>query len=67
MALPTMKLISSIGGQPGALNEHISDVFAIMCDQWFNEHTVEESSWLIGKGLGDNQYDDYVFGIPVIY
>jgi Zn-dependent metalloprotease len=27
-------------GQPGALNEHISDVFAIMCDQWVNKHTV---------------------------
>ena len=24
-------------GQPGALNEHMSDVFAIMCDQWFNK------------------------------
>jgi Zn-dependent metalloprotease len=38
-------------GQPGALNEHISDVFAIMCDQWFNKHTVNESSWLIGKDM----------------
>ena len=38
-------------GQPGAMNEHMSDVFAIMCDQWFNKHTVAESSWLIGKDM----------------
>jgi Zn-dependent metalloprotease len=38
-------------GQPGALNEHMSDVFAVMCDQWFNKQTVEESSWLIGKDM----------------
>jgi Zn-dependent metalloprotease len=38
-------------GQPGALNEHMSDVFAIMCDQWLNKHTVDESSWLIGKDM----------------
>jgi Zn-dependent metalloprotease len=38
-------------GQPGALNEHISDAFAIMCDQWVNKHTVNESSWLIGKDM----------------
>jgi hypothetical protein len=38
-------------GQPGALNEHMSDVFAIMCDQWVNKHTVDESSWLIGKDM----------------
>jgi Zn-dependent metalloprotease len=38
-------------GQPGALNEHISDVFAIMCDQWSNKHTVDDSSWLIGKDM----------------
>ena len=29
----------------------MSDVFAIMCDQWFNKHTVDESSWLIGKDM----------------
>lgn len=38
-------------GQPGALNEHMSDVFAVMCDQWFNKQTVEESSWLVGKDI----------------
>jgi Zn-dependent metalloprotease len=38
-------------GQPGALNEHMSDVFAIMCDQWVNKQTVSESHWLIGKDM----------------
>jgi Zn-dependent metalloprotease len=38
-------------GQPGALNEHLSDVFAVMCDQWVNRLTVNESSWLIGKDM----------------
>jgi Zn-dependent metalloprotease len=38
-------------GQPGALNEHMSDVFAVMCDQWFNKHTVDQSLWLIGKDM----------------
>jgi Zn-dependent metalloprotease len=38
-------------GQPGALNEHMSDVFGIMCDQWVNKHKVDESSWLIGKDM----------------
>lgn len=38
-------------GQPGALNEHMSDVFAIMCDQWVNHQTVEASDWLIGRDM----------------
>jgi Zn-dependent metalloprotease len=38
-------------GQPGALNEHMSDIFAIMCDQWVNHETVEASDWLIGRGM----------------
>ena len=36
-------------GQPGALNEHMSDVFAIMCDQRVNHETTEMSDWLIGR------------------
>ena len=38
-------------GQPGALNEHMSDVFAIMCDQWASKETTESSDWLIGRNL----------------
>lgn len=38
-------------GQPGGLNEHMSDVFAIMCDQWVNHETAEMSDWLIGRGM----------------
>jgi Zn-dependent metalloprotease len=38
-------------GQPGGLNESMSDVFAIMCDQWVNKQTVNDSHWLIGKDI----------------
>jgi Zn-dependent metalloprotease len=38
-------------GQPGGLNESMSDVFAIMCDQWVNKETVNDSHWLIGKDI----------------
>lgn len=38
-------------GQPGGLNESMSDVFAIMCDQWINKQTVNDSHWMIGKDI----------------
>ncbi|KAK3900482.1 hypothetical protein C8A05DRAFT_45687 [Staphylotrichum tortipilum] len=37
-------------GQPGALNEHISDVFGIMIKQKFENETAEKADWLIGEG-----------------
>lgn len=36
-------------GQPGALNEHISDVFDIMVKQQVENETSEEADWLIGE------------------
>ncbi|KAL6874432.1 Metalloprotease [Trichoderma longibrachiatum] len=36
-------------GQPGALNEHISDVFGIMVKQQVENETSEEADWLIGE------------------
>jgi Zn-dependent metalloprotease len=38
-------------GQPGALNEHISDVFGIMLKQYYLSLKASQSDWLIGKGL----------------
>jgi Zn-dependent metalloprotease len=38
-------------GQPGALNEHMSDVFAVMCEQWVNHETAEKSDWMIGRNI----------------
>ncbi|KAL7816106.1 Metalloprotease [Trichoderma aethiopicum] len=35
--------------QPGALNEHISDVFGIMVKQQVENETSEEADWLIGE------------------
>ncbi len=36
--------------QPGALNEHVSDVFGIMCKQWAENETSAAADWLIGEG-----------------
>jgi Zn-dependent metalloprotease len=38
-------------GQPGALNESISDVFGSLVKQWANNQTVDQADWLIGAGL----------------
>lgn len=38
-------------GQPGALNEHISDVIGVLCRQWSENLTVKQDSWLVGPGL----------------
>lgn len=36
-------------GQPGALNEHISDVFGIMVKQKVQDEKAEVADWLIGE------------------
>eukprot|EP00727_Mastigamoeba_balamuthi_P010389 m51a1_g5973 putative peptidase m4 (597) ;mRNA; r:233904-236329 len=38
-------------GQPGALNESISDVFGSMVKQWSLRQDVHSADWLIGSGL----------------
>jgi len=38
-------------GQPGALNESISDVFGSLVKQYANGQTASQADWLIGKGL----------------
>jgi Zn-dependent metalloprotease len=38
-------------GQPGALNESISDVFGSLVNQYALRETAAEADWLIGKGL----------------
>ncbi|HEX7153168.1 MAG TPA: M4 family metallopeptidase [Thermoanaerobaculia bacterium] len=38
-------------GQTGALNEHLSDAFGIMVQQYAKRQTVEQSNWLIGAEL----------------
>ncbi len=37
-------------GESGALNEHVSDVFAMLATLWAEKKTSEESDWLIGEG-----------------
>jgi Zn-dependent metalloprotease len=37
-------------GQSGALNEHVSDVFGIMCKQWIEQEKSDAADWLIGEG-----------------
>ncbi|MFB6825691.1 M4 family metallopeptidase [Streptomyces virginiae] len=38
-------------GQPGALNESMSDVFGSLIKQYSLEQTAEQADWLIGAGL----------------
>ncbi len=38
-------------GQPGALNESISDVFGALVEQYLNKQAAAQASWLIGVGL----------------
>lgn len=37
-------------GQPGALNEHVSDVFGIMVKQFAENEKAADADWLIGEG-----------------
>ncbi len=38
-------------GQPGALNESMSDVFGALVKQWRRKQTAAKADWLIGAGL----------------
>jgi Zn-dependent metalloprotease len=38
-------------GQPGALNEHVSDVFGSLIKQKVKNQTADQADWLIGQGL----------------
>jgi Zn-dependent metalloprotease len=38
-------------GQPGALNESMSDVFGVLIKQWKLGQTASQADWLIGAGL----------------
>jgi Zn-dependent metalloprotease len=38
-------------GQPGALNEHFSDVFGSLVKQFVNRQSAADADWLIGQGL----------------
>jgi Zn-dependent metalloprotease len=38
-------------GQPGALNESLSDVFGVLVKQYKLNQTVDKADWLIGAGL----------------
>jgi Zn-dependent metalloprotease len=37
--------------QPGALNEHMSDVIGSLVKQWVNEQSVDQADWLIGADV----------------
>lgn len=37
--------------QPGALNEHFSDVFGSLLKQYVKQQTAKQADWLIGEGL----------------
>lgn len=35
--------------EPGALDEHLADVFGVMAEQWSKKQSVDEADWLIGE------------------
>jgi Zn-dependent metalloprotease len=37
-------------GEPGALNEHLADVFGMLVTLWSEQKTSAQSDWLIGEG-----------------
>jgi Zn-dependent metalloprotease len=37
--------------QPGALNEHFSDVFGSLLKQYVKQQTAKQADWLIGEGI----------------
>lgn len=37
--------------QPGALNEHLSDVFGALVQQRVMGHSAKQASWLVGEGI----------------
>jgi len=37
--------------EPGALNEHFSDVFGVSIRQWRKKQTAKQASWLIGEEI----------------
>ncbi|HEV8588947.1 MAG TPA: M4 family metallopeptidase [Pyrinomonadaceae bacterium] len=37
--------------QPGALNEHFSDVFGSLLKQYVKQQTAKQADWLIGEGM----------------
>jgi Zn-dependent metalloprotease len=37
--------------QPGALNESISDVFGVLAEQFTQDQTVDQATWLVGAGI----------------
>lgn len=43
--------------QPGALNEHFSDVFGSMIKQYARNQTAKDADWLIGEGLFTDKVD----------
>ena len=38
-------------GQSGALNEHVSDVFGALVEQYASSQDADSASWLIGEGI----------------
>lgn len=43
--------------QPGALNEHFSDVFGSLIKQYSKKQTADKADWLIGEGLFTKNVD----------
>ncbi|MBX9685218.1 MAG: M4 family metallopeptidase [Candidatus Obscuribacterales bacterium] len=38
-------------GQSGALNEHYSDVFGVLIEQYSKGHTADKANWIVGENI----------------
>ena len=38
-------------GQSGALNEHVSDVWGVLIEQYRRGHTADKANWVVGEGI----------------
>ena len=37
--------------EPGALNEHVADVFGVLVEQWKRKRTAKNGNWLVGEAI----------------
>lgn len=42
--------------EPGALNEHLADVFGLLVKQHYLGHTVSQASWLVGEDIVTDKF-----------
>jgi Zn-dependent metalloprotease len=42
--------------EPGALNEHLADVFGLLIKQRYLNHTISQATWLVGEDIVTDKF-----------